>query len=636
MRVIGTAGHVDHGKSALVEAITGTHPDRLKEEQEREMTIDLGFAWVELPSGEEIGIVDVPGHRDFIENMLAGIGGIDAALFVVAADEGVMPQTKEHLAILDLLEINGGVIALTKIDLVDDQDWLDLIEGDIRRVVSGTVLEHAAIVRVSARTGENVSGVIEAIDACLIDRTPRIDLSRPRLPVDRVFTIAGFGTVVTGTLIDGSLSVGDDVRVLPGGRSARIRGLQTHKRAQDRVESGSRTAINLSGINVEDISRGDVVALPDTYSASRRIDVHFRLLPDVSNPIKHNIESKLFIGSAEVIARIRLLGEEILKPGENGWLQLELQTPVVVTRGDRFILRRPSPGETLGGGRVLDPHPNKRHKRFSESLLARLTALTVGDPADIVNQTLNSLQVASYRDLIDRTNLDQAIAREAIDALIDSGEIINLSTDSKSTDIQRESLLMSQSNWGRISERMIAIVGEYHQNFALRRGIPKEELRSRIKVNNNVFNAVLRRMIADGLIAEGDNVIHHPNHEVIYSAEEQKKISNLNAKLAESPFAPPSIKECVGIVGEEIYNALIDSGELTQVSSQVVFASNTYEDMVAQIADMLAREGTITVAQVRDLFQTSRRYILALMEYLDSIGFTVREGDVRRLKNARQ
>ncbi|UCD99574.1 MAG: selenocysteine-specific translation elongation factor, partial [Chloroflexota bacterium] len=277
MHVIGTAGHVDHGKSTLIESMTGINPDRLKEEREREMTIDLGFAWMDLPNGEQIGIVDVPGHRDFIENMLAGVGGIDAALFVIAADEGVMPQTREHLAILDILQINSGVIALTKIDLVNDQDWLDLVEEDIRGVLKGTVLEHSPIVRVSARNGEGLSELLEKLGEVIVGSPPRQDIGRPRLPIDRVFSIAGFGTVVTGTLSDGHFLVGEEVEILPGGIRSRIRGLQTHKQKEEIALPGSRTAINISGVALEDIRRGDVVIHPGDYQPTRRVDVRFRL-----------------------------------------------------------------------------------------------------------------------------------------------------------------------------------------------------------------------------------------------------------------------------------------------------------------------------------------------------------------------
>ena len=294
MRVIGTAGHVDHGKSTLVAALTGIHPDRLKEEQEREMTIDLGFAWLTLPGGEEIGIVDVPGHRDFIENMLAGVGGIDAVLLVIAADEGIMPQTREHLAILDLLQIQAGLVVLTKIDLIDDPDWLDLVEVDIRNVLRGTVLQDVPILRVSSTTRAGLPDLLRALDLLLQNVPVRPDLNRPRLPIDRVFAIPGFGTVVTGTLSDGKLATGDEVEILPSGLHGRIRGLQTHKKKEEMAVPGSRTAVNISGLNMEQIQRGEVVTHPGQYRITQRLDLTFRLLPDVSTSLRHNIEVKLF------------------------------------------------------------------------------------------------------------------------------------------------------------------------------------------------------------------------------------------------------------------------------------------------------------------------------------------------------
>ncbi len=401
-------------------------PTGSRKKHEREMTIDLGFAWLTLPGGEEIGIIDVPGHRDFIENMLAGVGGIDAALFVIAADEGVMPQTREHLAILDLLQVQGGVVALTKIDLAPDADWLDMVEEDVRAALSGTVLGEAPIVRVSARQRQNLPALLAALENCLEGRPPRPDLGRPRLPVDRIFTIAGFGTVVTGTLSDGRLRQGDDLEVLPAGLKARVRGLQTHKQKEEIAVPGSRTAINLSGVALDQLKRGDVVARPGSYTPTSRLDARFRLLADATQPVKHNMEVKFFTGAAEVVARLRLLGAEELIPGEEGWLQLELSDPVVAVRGDRYILRRPSPGETLGGGVVVDPHPKGRHKRFAEDTLQRLEALAQGTPADVLYQALVALGAAPLKDVLARSNLESTALAAALDELLAGGLLVPL------------------------------------------------------------------------------------------------------------------------------------------------------------------------------------------------------------------
>ncbi|MCB0125670.1 MAG: selenocysteine-specific translation elongation factor, partial [Caldilineaceae bacterium] len=396
MRVIGTAGHVDHGKSTLVRALSGIDPDRLQEEKKRGMTIDLGFAWIELPVPtadgqsqlEPVGIVDVPGHIDFIKNMLAGVGGIDAAMLIIAADEGVMPQTREHLAILDLLAVPAGLVALTKVDLIDDPEWLELVELDIAALLEPTSLADAPIVPVSATTGKGLIDLRATLSSLLGQLAPRRNRARPRLPVDRVFSLSGFGTVVTGTLLDGQVAVGDAVELLPAGHSARIRGLQTHKQQVQEGQPGSRLAINLSGIDTDQINRGDVVAKPDTLHSTLLIDVHFRLLADAPRALLHNQRVDFFCGAAEIPATVRLLGIESLEPGQEGWLQLRLQRPAVVVSGDHYILRQPSPSATLGGGIVLSPHPRRRWRRFDPKVLARLATLAKGAPDEILLQTL--------------------------------------------------------------------------------------------------------------------------------------------------------------------------------------------------------------------------------------------------------
>jgi selenocysteine-specific elongation factor len=641
MRVMGTAGHVDHGKSTLVEALTGIHPDRLKEEREREMTIDLGFAWLNLPIGageEEVGVVDVPCHRDFIENMLAGVGGIDAALFVVAADEGVMPQTREHLAILDLLEIQGGVVALTKIDMIegDEQsrsEWLDLVENDLRVVLSGTVLQDAPILRVSARTGEGITALKQALGACLAERPPRPDLNRPRLPVDRVFTIAGFGTVVTGTLVDGRLQVGEEVAILPAGLRGRIRGLQTHKQKEQTAVPGSRTAINISGISLEEVQRGDVITRPGTYRPTQRLDVRFRLLEDASAPLKHNTEVKLYLGAAEVVARVRVLGQEEFAPGEEGWLQLELSHPVVTTRGDRYILRRPSPGETIGGGSVVDPHPKGRHKRFAAETLERLDALSQGEPGDVLLQALLALGAAPLKDVIARSNLAAPLAQQAVETLQTAGQLVNLEPNGTGG---LEDLVTHRGLWEQVAGRAIDEVGAYHKTYPLRRGMPREELKSRLKditrPSPRLFNAALHRLSQAGRLQESGPLVSLPEHQIRFSPALQQRIDRLMQHFAEAPYAPPSVKECQAEIGEETVTALIDLGQLVAVAPDVVFRREDYERMVDDVRRLIQQNGSLTVAQARDHFNTSRRYILAFLEHLDATGITQRQGDDRKLR----
>ncbi len=633
MRVIGTAGHVDHGKSTLVNALTGINPDRLKEEQAREMTIDLGFAWFNLPDGEQVGVVDVPGHRDFIENMLAGVGGIDAVLFVVAADEGVMPQTREHLHILDLLQIQNGIIVLTKADLVDDPDWFDLVEADVHEVVLGTVLDSAPVVRVSARTGLGLEELQQRLTELLAASPPRPDLDRPRLPIDRVFTIAGFGTVVTGTLLDGHLSLGDEIEILPGGVHGRVRSLQTHKKKENTAVPGSRTAVNISGVELDQVQRGEVLTLPGRYHASQRLDVHFRLLPDASAPLRHSSEVKFFVGAAEVIARARLLGVEELKPGDEGWLQLELTTPVVVVRGDRYILRRPSPGETLGGGVVVDPQPARRHRRFDSALLARLEALRQGSPADILLQAGLALGAAPVRDLVVRSRLAQDAAEAAIQELLAENLLIQLEEGYIHPNV--DLLVIPRSLWEAQTRRAEDELEQYHLTFPLRRGMPREELKSRLKYTPRLFNAAMRLWITGSSLVENGKQLARPGHQVEFKPAQKAQVDRLLEKFAAAPYVTPSVKECQAELGEEAYTALIEMERLVQVSPEVVFRSEDYLEMVAAVTSHLESEGTLTLAQFRDRFSTSRKYAQAFLEHLDAVGLTQRSGDVRKLRKSR-
>jgi selenocysteine-specific elongation factor len=631
MHVIGTAGHVDHGKSSLVAAITGIHPDRLKEEQEREMTIDLGFGWMDLPNGEKIGIVDVPGHRDFIENMLAGVGGIDAALFVIAADEGVMPQTREHLAILDLLQVDRGVIALTKIDLVDDEDWLDLVEEDVRSTISSSSLADAPIIRVSAKTRKGVEELKKSLAECLEDTPQRADIGRPRLPVDRVFTIAGFGTVVTGTLLDGSFKVGDEVVILPGNYRGRIRGLQTHQEKETTAIPGSRTAVNVSGVNVDQIKRGDVLAHPHQYIATQRIDTQFRMVADANNPLLHNSEVKMFVGAAEVLGRVRLIGADQIIPGETGWLQLELRDPIVTVRGDRYILRRPSPGETIGGGKVLDANPRRRYKRFTTDVLEKMKALTAGTPAEVTLQALKVVGITSLQGLRKQTRLSDDQFSIALDELFETDQILYLERATGQTN--GEELISSVIHWNGVSGQAESELRKYHQTFPLKRGMPREALKSRLKMDQRTYTAAMRKWSGDSLLVEAGTLVRLPEHQITFTPAQKSQIDKLLNQFAQAGYSPPSVKDCQALVGEEVYYALLDLKILVQVTTDVVFRSEDFENITRQVKDTLVKNSTITVAQFRDMFNTSRKYALAVLEYLDEIGVTLREGDLHRLKS---
>ncbi len=621
---------MDHGKSTLIEALTGVHPDRLKEEQAREMTIELGFGWMTLPNGEEIGIVDVPGHRDFIENMLSGIGGIDAALLVIAADEGVMPQTKEHLAILDLLEIPAGLIVLTKTDLASDSGWLDLVETDIRHAVSDTALKDAPIVRVSAKTKTGLDALVAALQSILEIQPARPDLNRPRLPIDRIFSMSGFGTVVTGTLHDGHFSTGDEVEILPKGLKGRIRGLQTHKKKEERAIPGSRTAVNISGVDAESIQRGDVLARPSQYQAVRRMDVRFRALKEASKPLHHGDEVKFFVGASETIATLRLLGAEALNAGQEGWLQLELRDPLVAVRGDRYILRRPSPGETLGGGIVVDHQPKSRHKRFDANVIKSLESLAQGSPADVLFEAALALNAASVKEIIAKSRLEAGAAESAFRELLETGRLLALETGAHNTN--SEALAIALPHWNTLQENIFSLIGDYHAQFPLRRGIPREELKSRLKLAPKVFNAALSYLVARSLLLDARGAVSKPGHEIRFHAQEQTKVESLMRKFKSNPYATPGVKECQAEAGGEVVNALIELGELVAVSQEVIFRKTDYDAMVLKIKTEIMKNGQVTLAEVRDMLGTTRKYVQALLEHLDAIGVTMRDGDARKLR----
>lgn len=623
MQVIGTAGHVDHGKSTLINRLTGINPDRLKEEQDREMSIELGFAWFKLPNDQEVGIVDVPGHRDFIENMLAGIGGIDAALFVVAADEGVMPQTREHLAILDLLQIPAGVVALTKVDLVRESEWLDLVEADLSETLADTILKDAPIVRVSARTGTGIDEITQALQDVLTQHPHRPDLGRPRLPVDRVFTLPGFGTVVTGTLMDGQLAVGDAVEILPRKLEGRIRGLQTHKQKEEKAQPGSRTAVNITGISVDQVQRGDVVVHPETYQATNMMDVWCTLLKDADAPLNHNTEVKLFLGAAEVMARVRLLGVQQLESGGEAFLQLMLKEPVVALRQDRFIIRRPSPAATIGGGQVIDPHPQHRHKRFNSNRIEELESLLVGTPQEILLQTAQKLGAASAQYLIKGSGLEAKEADEALKLLVDKGVI---------QELKGKKILITSTLQQQFTDKMLMKITAYHRRFPLRLGMPREQLKSETNLNADVFDALVLQLTDSGKLAAFDAKLRLIEHAIAFTDKQQGQVENLLKQFDGQPYSPPSVKQSLAEIGEELLNALIETGQLIQISEDVLFRSGAYLEMREAVIEHIRDHGEISLAELRDKFDTSRKYAVALLEYLDQTGVTIRKGDNRILR----
>jgi selenocysteine-specific elongation factor len=616
MRVIGTAGHVDHGKSTLVQKLTGIDPDRWAEEKARGLTIDLGFAWFNLAGGEIVGVVDVPGHRDFIENMLAGVGGIDATLLVIAADEGVMPQTREHLAILDLLGIKNGLIILSKVDLIEDAEWLDLVELEIQEVVQDTILADAEIIRVSAHTGDGIERLIEALTALLADLPPRTDYNQPRLPVDRVFTVEGFGTVVTGTLSGGTLSVGETVELQPDGIQGRIRGLQSYKQDIEVALPGSRVAVNITGVDKDLIQRGDVVAYPRQLRPTQLIDVHFRHLADADYPLKHNSEVKFFSGASESIANVRLLNDEALAPGDSGWLQLRLRDAIPLTQRDRFILRYPSPAQTIGGGLIVNPHPEKRWKRFQKTIIADLQTRLEGTPSERVSQAADNDTPLKYVHLQKETGYNDSEMDSAIDAALSKNQLIQLS----------DATFWAMSRYQAILGQVERILQDYHRDFPLRLGISREELRSRLGIKNALLTILLE---AQGNIAINGNLLKIAGHEIQFNPKQEQAIEQLVAVIQSTPYMPPSFKEASDLVGENVLYALIDLGEIVLVQADVIFSRGIYDEMIAGILELIEENGNVDAKNVRDHFGTSRKYTIGLLEHLDSLGITKRVGDLR-------
>jgi selenocysteine-specific elongation factor len=619
MFVIGTAGHVDHGKSRLVEALTGIDPDRLREEKARGMTIDLGFAWLTLPSGRTTSIVDVPGHERFIKNMLAGAGGIDLALLVVAADDGVMPQTREHLAILDLLDVRYGVVALTKCDLADD-DWLSLVEADIRKTLAGTTLEAAPVVRCSAATGAGLDDLRAALDAALDALPPKRDIARPRLPIDRVFTIDGFGTVVTGTLIDGALAVGADVEVMPGGVRGRIRGLQNHREKVDRALPGTRTAVNLAGIAKDRLRRGMVLTLPGTFASTDVIDARVQAVASLPHPLRHNARLALHAAADETDAQLRLLDRDELRPGDIAWAQLKLAHPVVVARGDRFVLR--TPDDTAGGGVVVDTTP-KRHRRHYQPTIDALAARLAGSPEDLAREAIAQTPFADRAAIEARLPLSEADATSAIDALVSNGEA-TLINDGTAPRVALASWLADAVT------RVELAVASYHQSHPLHRGMPLEQLRSSLALEPRAFDLLLARCA--GVVQAKAGYAALASFDRRPSPEQQDEITaylvHLRAAVAgkSSDSTPPIDAELRAFLADT--NAIVDAG------GGIVFEASSYASLAEAVCAYIDERGPITLAQARDLLGTSRKYAQALLEQMDRDRITRRVGDERVLHDA--
>ena len=615
MFVMSTAGHIDHGKSALIHALTGIDPDRLREEKERGMTIDLGFAWLKLPSGREVGIVDVPGHERFIGNMLAGVGGVDLVLLVVAANEGVMPQTREHVAILDLLGIKKGIVAITKKDLVDDE-WLGLVMTDVEELLKSTRLDGSPLIPVSAVTGEGLKELSSCIDNLLNVTEPRKDLGRPRLPVDRVFTIAGAGTVVTGTLIDGSLEVGQEVEVVPRGIKTRIRSLQVHKTRTEIAYPGSRVAANLVGVTVEELHRGDVLSRPGTVFPVSTVTARLRLLRDVRHVLRHSVIVTFYSGAAETIAKVRLLEGDELKAGESSWAQFVLDRPLALVTGDHYVIR--STVETLGGGEIVDTSA-KILRRSRPDIISGLRLKEEGTTADKIYALIEAKQPVEPGSLIAQTEMPSQDVEVAIRELVQQERVMFLKQGERQW-------LITVPFWSKVRRMAVDILQEYHSKWPLRPGMPREELRNKLKLGN-ASPVIMSRLVEDKIIIESGAEVSLPSFRVQLTSEQQSRIDAFLRDLARNPFSPQTNV----VLEPDLLNLLVQQKKVVKVSAETVFLTEAYNQMVQKVVDRLKEKGRITLAEVRDLLRTSRKYAQALLEYMDGQKITRRIGDDRVL-----
>jgi selenocysteine-specific elongation factor len=622
MHVIGTAGHVDHGKSTLVKALTGMDPDRFAEEKARGLTIDLGFAWTSLPSGREIGIVDVPGHERFIRNMLAGVGGIDAALFVVAADEGWMPQSAEHLAILDFLQVRAGLVALTKRDLVDDETGT-LVADEITERLAGTVLEGATIVPLSSTKGEGLDDLRKQLDELLETTSEAADRGRPRMFVDRSFSITGAGTVVTGTLTGGRLRAGDEIEVLPSGDRARVRSLQTHRRPVDEAVPGSRVAANLVGLEKQDVERGYAIVRPDDWHLSDTFAARVRVSRDLEHPIVEKGAYELYIGSAEIPCRLKFLEDPpdhggripALIPGADLLVQVFCMRPVPLEPGDRFIVRDVGRWQTVAGGFVLDHFPG-RVRRGDPDVLARLRAREAAARDDLVAQIVAERKVLGLADLGWLAGGGPQEVRDALARAVAEQQAVVVGEH-----------VLEPPHEQALRHKARDAVAVHHMDHPLEPGMPREALRAALDVQPKLFGELLAHW-RDGLVAEG-SVVRLPEHTLALGAEDERAAAEALDKLRAGGASPPDVSE-LGLAAD-LVKALERRGDLVRVTPDIAYAANVIRGIEQSVVRLIAAQGQATVAQVRDAIGTTRKYAVPLLEYLDSSGITRRQGDVRVL-----
>lgn len=626
--IIGTAGHVDHGKTTLIKALTGTDTDRLKEEQERGMTIDLGFAALTLPDGTPAGIVDVPGHERFLKNMLAGAGGVDVVLLVIAADESVMPQTKEHLDILRLLDVKNGVVALTKADMVDPE-WLEVVEDDVRSQLKETFLEEAPIIRVNSLKGTGVPELKKALLAA-VSRTEQKNAAIPfRLPVDRVFTRPGFGTVVTGTLVAGTMRVGDSVEVLPQRMSTRVRGLHSHGKKQEAVEAGTRVAVNLAGVETEELERGALLVSPGTLAPTQLFDATLRLLPDAPKGLTNRARVRVYLGTAEILGRVQLLGVEDLQPGQRCYVQFRAEEPFACARGDRFVVRSYSPMHTIGGGVVLDAAPG-RHRRMDPAVMSTLAAKERGTPDDLLETWLRAAPTGvMIRDAAKGAGLSETDMQNALKALLEQGEVVQLDRDR----------VIHRSALATATDRAMNALTAFHAANPLRPGMPKEELRGSVgrTVDPKAFAALVAYWQSEGRVTTDQTSVRKADFQVQLNPRQQALLDRVASLYREAKFNVPSVEEVAEEVGAppDAISAMIrvgqDQGVFAKIAEGLYYHRDTVEDAKRIVLEQIGKTGSITVSQFRDISGSSRKYALPVMEYFDAVRFTRRRGDERIL-----
>ena len=630
--IIGTAGHIDHGKTTLIRAITGRNTDRLKEEQERGISIELGFTYFDLPSGQRAGIIDVPGHEKFIKSMLAGVIGIDIVLLVVAADEGIMPQTVEHLAILDLLGIKKGFVVLTKCDLVDEE-WIELVQEEIKEEIMDTFLQGSPIIKVSSKTGEGIQEIIQLVDKYSDELEDKDSKDMPRLPVDRVFSISGFGTIVTGTLLSGQLKIGDEVQIFPGDKKGRIRSLQVHDEDVEIAFGGQRVAVNLAGTKKEDIHRGSMIAPLESMNGTMMLDGKIKLLKSLDREITNRTRLKLYLGTKEVLCRLVLLDREVLKPGEESYVQLRLEEQVVAKHGDRFILRFYSPMFTIGGGQVLEPNPDKR-KRFDENTLKELEIKEYGDMKDIVEKTIEdkNSQFPSIRELSASSSMLEENLKTETEELEKDGKVIIYS-------LTKELYPVHINYFNSLKDKIVEELSRYHEKYPLRPGMSKEEIRSKYlkKAKPKVAEMIIDDLINKGYLVQVLENVKLKDFNIVYSTEQENIRKDIRSKMEASNYLPPKKEDLIESLNinkadfDEVFNSLLNTNEIMRINDEVFMLKKTLDSGIEIIRDFMKINETISIGEARDLLQTNRKVSLGLLEYLDNVKITKRDGEKRTL-----